>query len=97
MAIGNLNTLPTESPRENTLLEEVTSKFDSGINDLQGLAQRLEAVADRIIGQGPKAVSEAGKAAPTPSALLSKFDRSIDNFEGTRSWLSSTVSRLERL
>lgn len=95
MASGTLNAADTV--KENTLLEDVGYKLDSGINDLQGLAQRLEAIADRIIGQSPKSAEAAGKASPPPCALLTKFERSLDNFEGTRSWLSSSVSRLERL
>lgn len=92
-ALGASNALEQVTP----VLEGQAKRLNASAQDIEGLANRLHALADRLLGQTPVGDGKAGAPTPAPTHSIGKLNDAHGWLENARVNLSSAVSRLESL
>lgn len=79
------------------ILEAQVNRLSTSAQDVEEYAQRLHALADRLIGPRGVGESKDGQPAPSPTYAVGRLNDAHEWLERTRSALQSAVNRLETL
>lgn len=89
---------PVGAAHENTLLEEHLKVLRSHASTGRDIIDRLERLADRLVGAVPQAITKEGqpKEAVEPP-LVTRIDHAGRDLTGLLAQIHEQISRLERL
>lgn len=96
---GSANTVAQEPARDATLLEDHLKVLHSHLQEGRHVAERLERIADRLVGAVPKAIGkdELGKASAGEPPLVMRIDYAGRDLSGVLSQIHDQITRFERL
>ncbi len=83
-----------DASRDFSPIERATNRVNNTVSALHGLAELMEAHADRLFGECPKAVSSRGDAArPVRSGLIGNLEDALDRLADAQGRLSEACGR----
>lgn len=95
-SVGNLNV--PQAVQESTLLEEHLRVLRGHLTNGREVVDRLERIADRLVGAVPQPIGKDGQAKDAGEPpLVTRIDHTGRDLTGLFSQIHEQISRLERL
>lgn len=92
--LGGAAAIPTPQP---ALLGQLTDRLNCRIGEIVEINQRLEHLANRLVGTQPEAVADKPNKVPDPHSMVDRLERDNEGIEAMLNRTRELVSRLERL
>jgi hypothetical protein len=89
---GNAQQLAKQEPR----LDQICSRWEKSLAELQALTQRLTGIANRTLGPVPEGVEKGGQP-PSPNAAVARMESLQEGLNMLLARLGQTTERLEVL